>query len=78
MQRRYERHQIQTSTYKNNISYIKSFAVFERYKGYKTMTIGGVSPLVFEEYIDYRINVRMNTNMELVDKALVPLYQAVD
>ena len=77
-QRRYERHQIQTSTYKNNISYIKSFAVFERYKGHKTMTIGGVSPLVFEEYIDYRINVKMNTNMELVDKALVPLYQAVD
>ncbi len=77
-QRRYERHQIQTSTYRNNISYIKSFAAFERYKGYMAMTIGGVSPLVFEEYIDFRINVKMNTNMELVDKALVPLYQAID
>ena len=34
-------------------------------------------PDVFDEYIQYRFNVRKNTNKEAVNKALVPLYVAI-
>ena len=36
-----------------------------------------VRPDVFDEYIQYRFNVRKNTNKEAVNKALVPLYVAI-